>query len=111
MCITLSVKLGEEVGQNRHCPGVNGCMIASGASIDPSKDVGVQLVSGLDDRLIGEVDNGAVVVEVVAVVVTSIPRRVGTDGLEVVGAIDQVKLESCDCTRASMIYLRLNDII
>jgi hypothetical protein len=47
-------------------------MAASGKSIDSFKDVGVELVSGLDDRLIGNVDNSAVVVEVVAVVVTRI---------------------------------------
>jgi hypothetical protein len=72
MCITLSVKLGEGLGQNRHCPGVNGCMAASGESIDSMEDVGVELVSRLDDRLIGKVDSGAIVVEVVAVVVTGI---------------------------------------
>lgn len=72
MCITLSVKHDEELGQNRHCPGVNGCMAASGESIDSLKDVGVELISGLDDRPIGKLDSGVVVVEVVAVVVTSI---------------------------------------
>ncbi len=65
MCITLSVKLGEGLGQNRHCPGVNGCM----ASIDSLKDVDVGLVSGLDDRLIGKFSSRSVIVEVVAVVV------------------------------------------
>lgn len=68
MCITLSAKVGEELGQNRHCPGVNGCMVASGESIDSLKDVGIELVSGPDDRLIGKVDSGVLVV----VVVTSI---------------------------------------
>ena len=73
MCITLSVKFDEELGQSRHCPGVNGCMAASGESADLLKEVGVDLVSEMDDRFIGSVDRGAVVVEVVDFVVTSIP--------------------------------------
>lgn len=71
MCITLSPKLSEGLGQNRHWPGVNGCMVASGESIGSSKGVGAGLVPGLDDRLIGKFDNDAVAVEVVAVVVTT----------------------------------------
>lgn len=71
MCMTLSPKLGEGLGQNRHWPGVNGCMVTSGESIDSSKDVGAGLVLGLDDRLIGKLDCDAVAVEVVAVVVTT----------------------------------------
>lgn len=89
MCITLSVKLGEELGQSRHCPGVNGCMSVSGESIDSLKDVGVELVSGIDDRLISAVDSGVVVVEVVAVVVTSMC----INELEVVAILNRVKLQ------------------
>lgn len=37
--------------------------------------VGVELLCGLDDRLIGRVDNCAVVVVVVAVVVSSMPMK------------------------------------
>jgi hypothetical protein len=46
-------------------------MAASGNSIDSLEGAGAELGPGLDDRFIGNVDNGAAVVEVVAVVVTS----------------------------------------
>lgn len=47
MCITLLVKLVEELGQNRHCPGVNGCIAGRGESIDSMADaVGVVTVVG-----------------------------------------------------------------
>ena len=72
MCTTLSVKVGEGLGQNRHCPGVNGCMAALGESSGSLEDVGVEVVSGLDDKLIGKVGSGVVVAAVVAVVVPSI---------------------------------------
>jgi hypothetical protein len=68
MCITLSVKLGEELGQNRHFPGVNGCMVVSGEFIESPKGVSVEPVSRLEDRLIGE----AVMVGEVTVVIISI---------------------------------------
>lgn len=98
MCITLSVKLGARLEQSRHCPGVNGRMAVSGESIDSSKDVGVESVFGLDDRLIGKVDSGVVVVEVVAVVVTSIC----IDEVEVVAILNRVELKPCDCAQALM---------
>lgn len=66
------MKLGDEFGQKRHCPGVNGCMVVSGELIVLLEDVGAELASGLNDRLIVKVDRGAVVVAVVVVVVTSI---------------------------------------
>ena len=66
MCITLSVKLGENLGQNRHCPGVNDCMVALRESIDSMVAVGVESDPNVDDRLIG--NSVAVAVEVVAVV-------------------------------------------
>lgn len=72
MCVTLSVKLGEVLAQNKHCPGTNFCMVASGESIDSLEGVGVGLVSGLNDRLIREVSGVATVVEVVTVVVSTI---------------------------------------
>lgn len=81
MCITLSLKFSEELGQNKHCPGVNGCMAVLEDSVNPSKDVGVEPVSGLDGRLIVVVEAVAVVV-VVVVVVTII-----TDGLEAVAVL------------------------
>lgn len=65
----LSVKLGEVLGQNRHCLGVNGCITASGDSL---RDVEFVLVSGVEDKLI---DNGAADVVVVVVGVTSIQMR------------------------------------
>ena len=68
MCITLSVKLGENVGHNRHCPGVNGCMVALRESVDSMMDVGVESVPRVDERLISAVGSVAVAVEVVAVV-------------------------------------------
>lgn len=71
MCVTLSAKFGEVLGQNKHCPGTNFRMVASGEPIDSLGDVGAGLVSGLNDRLIREVDGVAIVVEVVAVVVVS----------------------------------------
>lgn len=61
MCVTLSEKLGKELGQKRHCPGVNGRMAAWSESIKPA-----ELVSGLEDRLI------VVAVAVVAVAVSGI---------------------------------------
>ena len=72
MCTTLSVKVGEGLGQNRHCPGVNGCMAALGESTDSLKDVGVEVVCGLEDKLIAKVGSGVVVVVVVVVVAPSI---------------------------------------
>lgn len=72
MCMTLSVKLGDGLEQNRHCPGVKGCMAASRESIGSLKGLDLEVVSGLDDRLIGDVNSGAVVVEIVAVVVTGV---------------------------------------
>ena len=69
------MKFGEELGQSRHCPGVNGCMAASGESVDSLKDVGVELVSGLDGRFMDRVDSGAVVVEVVTVAVGGISMK------------------------------------
>lgn len=70
--MTLSVKFGEELGQNRHCPGVNGSMAVLEESIDPLEDVGSELVSGLDDSVVMGVVVVVVVAVVVAVVVTSI---------------------------------------
>ena len=58
--MTLSAKLDEELGQNRHWPGVKGCMVARR---EPVK--AVELVSVLDDELIG-----VVVAVVVAVAVS-----------------------------------------
>lgn len=73
MCAILSVKLGEELGQNRHCPGVNGCIAALRWPAELIKELGnIELVSGLDDKLIGLFDVSAVVVVVVDVVVTII---------------------------------------
>lgn len=71
MCITLLPKLSKALGQKRHSPGVNGCIVALGESINSSTDVSAGLVPGLDDRLIVKLDNDAVVVVVVAVVVTT----------------------------------------
>lgn len=74
MCSTLSAKLVEVLGQKRHCPGVNGCIVASGESTDSWRGVAVELVSGMDDRLIGRVVVCAVAVAVVVVVVAIIDR-------------------------------------
>lgn len=65
----LSVKLGDNLGQNRHCPGVNGSMVVSGESFGSSKDVRVELGSEFDGGLIGKFVIDAVVV-VVSVVST-----------------------------------------
>ena len=66
------MKVGEGLGQNRHCPGVNGCMVALRESTDSLKDAGVEVVSGLEDKLIAKVGSGVVVVVVVVVVAPSI---------------------------------------
>lgn len=47
-------------------------MAALGESSGSLEDVGVEVVSGLDDKLIGKVGSGVVVAAVVAVVVPSI---------------------------------------
>lgn len=73
MCITLPSKLGEEMGQNRHCPGVNDGMVEPGELVGCSK--GIELVSGIEGRLIGKVWSDVAEAEVVAVVAPSIRRK------------------------------------
>jgi hypothetical protein len=50
---------------------MNGCMAMARESVDTSKDVGVGLISGLDDTFIRKVGNSAVGVAVVVVVVVT----------------------------------------
>lgn len=75
MCITLPSKLGEEMGQNRHCPAVNDGMVEPGELVGCSKDGGIELVSGIEGRLIGKVWSDVAEAEVVAVVAPSIRRK------------------------------------
>lgn len=75
MCVILSVKSDESLGQKRHCSGMNCGIVESGELVDSCVDVDVELFCGLDDRLIGRVDNCAVVVVVVAVFVSSMPMK------------------------------------
>jgi hypothetical protein len=65
MCVTLSAKVREEFGHNRHWPGVKGCIAAIGKSLESLSNIGDEVDVGLDDddRLIV-----AVIAEVVVVV-------------------------------------------
>lgn len=68
MCVMLSVKLGESLGQNRHCPGMNCGIVESGEIVDSCWDVGVELFCGGSESVIGRAGSCAVVVVIVGVV-------------------------------------------
>lgn len=71
MCNMLSVKFGESLGQKRHCSGRNCGIVESGELVDSCGNVDVELFCGLSESVIGRISSCAVVVVVVAVVVSS----------------------------------------